>query len=404
MGVKKIIMKKILILLFLCGLTLQMSAQCFSEDIAATLLRQDALGLLLIYNKESENNRLQVEDAFITGIDISKYSYEQIETLCLMVNESSVLGDYLFKIRERKKNEIIKELEKCSAEEIVLYAIEHPTRKILVSDFINTVILSNLDSLSYKELSYIGSNLQDYDIDFSVENEKKSRTYEVQDILQQSVHEYCKEEFILLESLLFNIEKSVWKYLFDGYKEVANYYSQIGMIPDDVATAVKQYRALVETCIPTKSISEMLETEISQFCNSINEARVQYAQFVERRNPPKITFVTPDLDFTYDVPNDMLAKVGKAREDFVEDRETAKTISNVASFFIGFWATIGKGALDMIAVSNLSDKEITFREMYMQEVLKEIVAKTERQNQLIKNDIIEQFNQNQNEFINFITK
>lgn len=100
----------------------------------------------------------------------------------------------------------------------------------------------------------------------------------------------------------------------------------------------------------------------------------------------------------------MLAKVGKAREDFVEDRETAKTISNVASFFIGFWATIGKGALDMIAVSNLSDKEITFREMYMQEVLKEIVAKTERQNQLIKNDIIEQFNQNQNEFINFITK
>ena len=39
-----------------------------------------------------------------------------------------------------------------------------------------------------------------------------------------------------------------------------------------------------------------------------------------------------------------------------------------------------------MAVSNLSDKEVHFREMYMQEVLKEIVIKVERQNLLIKKE------------------
>ena len=56
-----------------------------------------------------------------------------------------------------------------------------------------------------------------------------------------------------------------------------------------------------------------------------------------------------------------------------------------------------------MAVSDLSDKEVHFREMYMQEVLKEIVIKVERQNLLIKKSIEKQLKQNQNGFINFIT-
>lgn len=395
-------MKKISILLFLCGFTLQVFAQFPPKNIATALLCQDAIGLLHIYNKEPKN-RSQVEDAFLTGIDLSEYSYEQIDTLCLVVDKSSVLGDYLFKVREYRKNEIINELEKCTVEELVSHAVAYPTRKVLINDFINTSILSVLDSLSYKELSYISSYLRDYDIYFSVENKKKNRTYEIQNILQQNVHKYCEEEMVLMESLLFNIEKSVWRYLFGGYKEVAKYYSQIGMIPDDVTTAAEQYRALVRTCIPTKDISKKLKIEVSQFCNSINKARANYAQYFGRKNPPKINFVIPELDFSYNVSSDMLVKVGKAREHFVDDRETTKKISNVASVFIGFWATIGKGALDIMAVSDLSDKEVHFREMYMQEVLKEIVIKVERQNLLIKKSIEKQLKQNQNGFINFIT-
>ena len=197
-------MKKISILLFLCGFTLQVFAQFPPKNIATALLCQDAIGLLHIYNKEPKN-RSQVEDAFLTGIDLSEYSYEQIDTLCLVVDKSSVLGDYLFKVREYRKNEIINELEKCTVEELVSHAVAYPTRKALINDFINTSILSVLDSLSYKELSYISSYLRDYDIYFSVENKKKDRTYEIQNILQQNVHKYCEEEMVLMESLLFNI-------------------------------------------------------------------------------------------------------------------------------------------------------------------------------------------------------
>ena len=68
-----------------------------------------------------------------------------------------------------------------------------------------------------------------------------------------------------------------------GYKEVAKYYSQIGMIPDDVTTAAEQYRALVRTCIPTKRYFKKLKIEVSQFCNSINKARANYAQYFGRK-------------------------------------------------------------------------------------------------------------------------
>lgn len=392
-------MKKIQVILFLLEISLGVLAQIPPKDISVALLRQDAVALLNIYNDQPEK-KVEVEDAFLTGIDLSKCTFEQIDKLYCLVNESSALGIHLFKLREGKKMEIINELTEYTAEEITSYISEYPVRKELIDSFLNRTIMMYLDSLSYKELSYIGSKLLEDD-SVIVEN-KKLRTNEIRDILQESVYKYCAEEAALSNSLLYKIEKSLWIYLFDGYKEVANYYSQIGMIPDDVTLAAKQYNSLVKTCIPVNRISEKLSLEAEQYCDAINKARARYVQLIGKSKFPKLEIIIPDLDFSYNQHSQMLAGVSKARKKFVDDREAVNDVANVASLFVGFWATLGRGMLDLMAVSDLSSKEINCRQEYMQMVLKELTENITFQNAEIMSNVKKQLKQNQDEFINYI--
>lgn len=375
------------ILLFSCSSPKILVPAYSSEEKAVREAQatRDYNKLFAIYGSNTKARPL-VEDAFFTAapssaLDLRSHPYERVLSYLSMVEEGTPLHDYIGNVKAEQEVEIINTVSNLTSERTNDYLKQYPQRESLVKQSLNTALLSNLDSLSYLELDYVSNTIPTV-IDKRIKDERGQRTDEVRSILANDIDDFFKDENNLVKGLYLSIEEKAYDYLYAGYQEVANYYSQIGMVPDNPQAAAGQYKQLVDGCLSSKPLNDMIQKEVNKFCKEVNEARSKY---VERLNSNKKYYVpmnlkVPSISFVYRQDTSPFEKIYKARKEEAESRKKSKKVAGIASWFgLGTVAKIGKGIYDLATVSEMASKEVKQRRDYMDSVYGQLNASLKKQ-------------------------
>lgn len=374
-----------------------------SESAWDALEAHDLRSLHSIYQQASKQQKSVIENALYSSIiNLDDLSYEQLKRGLTGADDgfNAILNRHILD----KENEIIKEITKYSAEELIEYNRKYPGRKELVDMYLTSVVKPNADQISYKELSYLNRKLPALGLESNVQ----ARSQEKAGMIREEVATYCKFEKEHTEILKQLVAVACGQYMSSNYKKLAKEYSKIGIVPDNGAEIEKQYRSVVAQCLRTKELQSHIKKMVDKYCAAINSARAEYAKEANITGYPVMSIQVPEMkSFSFKLGNDLLNKIPTARKDFVESRQTVGTIASVAgSLFNLGWVTtaIGKGLYDMYAVGELADKEINARKDIMSKSYQQMNNALNVYINNLKGSIANQIDANNKKFIEYVSK
>ncbi len=390
----------LLLVLLIFGFTNSYALQSLSEEVYDAFFKQDLKQLHILYGKSTDKERQAIEKALYSHmINLDNFTYENLR------DAQSGTDDGFNKILQRhinvKELEILKEISTKTPEDLKTYTSKYPKRANLAVDYLNSVILNNLDSISYKELDYLNRILTNPEL----KTQLTSRSSERKIMVREAISAYSNLEYkniVLLKDLL---DLATLQYFNTKYKTIARAYSSIGIVPDDPEEIDNQFRRIVKAAFSSKELNSILNNIITKYCSTINSARANYALNADITGYPVMKLSIPNLSgLTYMADYSILSKIPQARMDFTESRETAGTVASIASWFVGSLAsTIGQGLYDMYAVEKLADKEIATREEIMTHAYEQLKNKINEYINNISQHITNQAFDDYNKFINYVT-
>ena len=204
--------------------------------------------------------------------------------------------------------------------------------------------------------------------------------------------------------LLFVLRYRSWQYFIVRYKNVANIYSQIGIVPSDPDQIASQYNNIVQTCFTKEDFKKQLKKDIDAYNKAINSARSEYANMAGIKDYIKSDITIPNIGSFSIKPNLSIArKISTARNNYESSRGTAKTVARIASFFVGTTlSSIGRGLYDLSAVSDLAEQEMLIRREYMRNVYNQLHKVFENYYRTIDKEISSQIQTNNLKFKNYV--
>ena len=216
--------------------------------------------------------------------------------------------------------------------------------------------------------------------------------------------DYAKFEMSYKNRLLFVLRYRSWQYFIVRYKNVANIYSQIGIVPGDPGQMASQYNNIVQTCFTKEDFKKQLKKDIDAYNNAINSARSEYANMAGIKDYVKSDITIPNIGSFSIKPNLSIAKkISNARNNYESSRGTAKTVAGIASFFVGSTiSNIGRGLYDLSAVSDLANAEMQIRREYMRNVYNQLHKVFESYYRTIDKEISSQIQTNNLKFKNYV--
>lgn len=284
-------------------------------------------------------------------------------------------------------------------EEIDAYIKSHPERRFIVENLLNTFIDTSADTITLLELNYIQRTLPQIR-PTQIQQYLNQKNEEKRDILLNNIDWFLNNEKRLLKNLHYAIERSALEFLYNGYRQVAIYYAKIGMIPDNIDAAEKQYRLLVNACIPEKALQRRLQEEADKFCKEINLARNFFSKQLGKENDfIKMEISIPLYSVNHTTPSVDLSSIEVARKEFINSKNMSTNMCSAAnSVGLGIIGLIGKGIIDVNAVDDLIIREIAARKRYMKNVLVNLEKSILNQNASTRKKIESYVIENQKNF------
>lgn len=385
---------------FFFGLGIVSAQDNLPEETWNALESRNLLLLHTKYRHATKEQKTLIENALYSSlIDLDKLTYEELRQGLTNSNDNfeTIIQTHLL----NTENEILREISKYSAEELIEYIQMYPQRKILVDLYLSSVVQPNVDSISYEELSYLNRLLPT----LGLEGKLSARENEKKKFVRERVWRYCKFEKEHTEMLKELLTIACHQYLGTNYKKFARDYAKIGIVPDNGSAIEKQYRGVIARSINAKDMQNQIKKIVDGYCASINSARAEYAKEADISGYPQMSIQVPEIKaFPLKFSNDLLSKIPIARRDFVDSRKTAGTVANVASWLgLGFVAHIGKGLYDMYAVGELADKEINARKEMMGVSYEQMKNFVEEYTKSLKKNIEAQVVANNNKFVEYVS-
>ena len=365
------------------------------------LFSQDLKALHRVYKTEGKDQQMAIENALYGSlINLDALTYEQLKSGA--DDSSDGFNQIIRRHLTSKENEIIEEISDYSVEELVDYVERYPGRSDLVDLFLVAVVKPSADSISYVELSYLDRLLPALELQDKV----SSRSGERAEMVRDNVRSYCEYEKGNTQVLIDLLNMTCDRYVVVNYRQVANAYSRIGIVPDKASDIDKQFRMIVNECLKSKDLSAQLKKIVNRYCASINAARAEFAKEANIKGYPLMSIEVPPIKgFSYSLGNGLLSKVPAARKDFVDSRETAGTVASIANWIVGPWVSnIGKGLYDMYAVGELADNEIGARKEIVSTAYDQIKYNLSTYTNDLVHNVMSQINANQKKFIDYVSK
>ena len=370
-----------------------------SDQATGALFNQEIGKLRFIYDHASDSQKRLIEKALYGSLmDLDNLEYEQIRAGITASNDdfNKILNRHL----AVKEIGITKEVSKLTSEGLKEYLLKYPKREGVITSYLYDVIFNNLDSITYRELDYLNRTLS-YQ---AIKDNISIRTGERAGMVRSSAAKYCELEQQHTQLLSTLLKMAAWQYFNSQYQTVAKAYSNIGIVPDSQSDIDRQFRSIVNSCLKAGEFKKQLNVVVDMYCRHINNSRLAYADEAKISNYPLMQLNVPDIkDFSFSSSPAILAKIPKARKDFVDSRETAGTIASIANIFLPSIVTnIGKGLYDMYAVGELADSEVAARKELMQDAYDQLSNKIDNYCNNIFSNITNQARANNKKFIEYV--
>ena len=333
-----------------------------------------------------------------------EYTYEQVKT----AYESCQINDsYLKRELERvtvdKECELYQFFSTITPEQLFTLSQAFPQRKGIIDNFLTNIMYKGLEQHTYAELMSLESGLSGLETS-GLKEMLKNREDEKASFIRGKIDDYTKYEMSFKNRLLFVLRYRSWQYFIVRYKNVANIYSQIGIVPSDPDQMASQYKSIVQTCFTKEDFKKQLKKDIDAYNKAINSARSQYANMAGIKDYTKSDITIPNIGSFSIKPNLSIArKISNARNSFQSSRETAGTVANFASLFVGTTlSSIGRGLYDLSAVSDLAEQEMLIRREYMRDAYNQLHKVFESYYRTIDKEISNQIQSNNLKFKNYV--
>lgn len=401
-------MKRLLLLIVILSLPAYLktvSAQC-DDNTNMAILNVDIVALLDIYGGNAAS-RSYIENAIFAVIDMDKFSYSDILRFINHIDENTTIGKYLIEIKGAKELEIIRSVERMTAEQIMDYVTENPSHKSFVASYITNMVAANLDSLNYYELCYIDESLPLVDSQL-IEAERQKRKDELLAIVCENINELCMYEKQAIEQLCYKLECRALKFLYDGYETVASSYAQIILVPETPNDAVAQYRTIVSGCLSSNKLQVEMQNEANGYCEIINNTRKEFLSYTQKNQYPQLKLSIPLIKFDYSVSANSFYSLQEVRNNVNNSRSNSGWVSSAVKLLGGeFWGMLvdaGREVHDSSKGEKLANAEYECRQDYMLEVYSSIEKGVAKQNRNITSRIKKELEKNQKEFIKYVQK
>lgn len=397
-------MKLKLVFLFICVFPIGNGFAQLSEEGKKALFYQDLSKLKTVYNSSDDKGKMCIVDAMCNnGINWSDLTFEQISDVVDEEESNDTFNSILYQQLKLKELEIIRYVENLDAEQTSLYCQYFPERTKIVIPYLESVMSNILDSIPYLQLDYLNRKLHINGYG-AVSQYYQKRSSERKSLVKSRTKDYCDIESSYRDRLIYLMKIGAWQYLYSRYEGVAKSYSKIGIVSDAPYIIGQQYKKIVHAYFTSKDFTSQMQKIVSSYNASINKARADFAKEANVEGYPLSNISVPPIgNFAYDDNYDILNLVPQARISFVESRETAGTVADIASFFFGSIAsTIGKGLFDLYAVSSLAEDEINARKALMEDVYSKLNHIIQRYCDSISGNIENQIKTNQSKFEKYV--
>lgn len=397
-------MKKILIFTvsLLCYFVVG-AEEVWDSDVFALWSNRDISGLVVNLSHHPEN-RTDIIDALILLDDqeFEKLSYEQLNTIINYCKNDSVVCPMFIPFQQKRFAELVSDISKQTPKELVQYAKKYPTLASDVYNLLGSAIVANKKNIKLQELLYLQYQFPTL-MEKEVEKEVKTRNKELQNILWFNANKYFAAEKEQSELLLYVLERKVYSYLYLKYSLICYEYAQIGDVPNDVNSIEREFDKIVKKNIRSNELMNYLQLEADAYCDVINQTRKGYCVSAGIPKYVQLDVSVPPLSFKYFSDRDLLAKIPQARKDYLENREDASTVADVAGFFFGSFAKlVVNGVGDYLVADNLADKIINARLLYVDEVFNSMHEYIEKEVDTMIMDVITQISNNERSYVESI--
>ncbi len=367
-----------------------------SDKTVRALQNQD-LGMLYSIYKADVNERKGIENYLCTVVDWEQIPYEE---LIAIRNGGNTQFDSLVEYYVAEKEiEIIRYVMRSSAEELGKYIDMYPRRLPAIHNFMQRVFFAGLDSLSYEELDYLNRKF-DYPDMSEIKKSVAARSDERFEFAKSNIDEYCSIERAYRDRLALIVKVSAYQYLYSRFQNVAEYYSTIGLVPDDTNSIIRQFQRIVDAYFVPEDFCQQIQDDVDKYNEAINRARTEYVKECGVKGIVKSNVKTPEIKgFRYDQGYAVASSIPKGRADYKASQEAKSELAEVASWFVGsFWAGVGKGVLDVLTMDDLAISEIAARKEYMEYVYSQLEQVINEYCNGVEADIDKQIIENQSKF------
>ena len=373
------------------------------DAIRRYIIDKDLIGLVSYYNS-APDSRIAIEDAIDGYLNWDEYTYEQVKTAyeSCQINDSNLKRE-LERVTVDKECELYQFFSTITPEQLFTLSQAFPERKGIIDNFLSNIMYKGLEQHTYAELMSLESGLSGLETS-GLKEMLKNREEEKASFVRGKIDDYTKYEMSFKNRLLFVLRYRSWQYFIVRYKNVANIYSQIGIVPSDPDQMASQYKSIVQTCFTKEDFKKQLKKDIDAYNKAINSARSQYANMAGIKDYTKSDITIPNIGSFSIKPNLSIArKISNARNSFQSSRETAGTVANFASLFVGTTlSSIGKGLYDLSAVSDLAEQEMLIRREYMRDAYNQLHKVFESYYRTIDKEISNQIQSNNLKFKKYV--
>ena len=373
------------------------------DKIRGLIINKDLIGLVSYYNLNPDS-KIEIEDAIDGYLNWDEYTYEQVKTAfeSCQINDS-YLRKELGRVIIDKECELYQFFSTITPEQLFVWSQLYPKRKDLIENFLTNILYKGLGQQTYVELMSLESGLTGLEVS-ELKKALQERKDEKASLVKEKIDDYAKFEMSYKNRLLFVLRYRSWQYFIVRYKNVANIYSQIGIVPGDPGQMASQYNNIVQTCFTKEDFKKQLKKDIDAYNNAINSARSEYANMAGIKDYVKSDITIPNIGSFSIKPNLSIAKkISNARNNYESSRGTAKTVAGIASFFVGSTiSNIGRGLYDLSAVSDLANAEMQIRREYMRNVYNQLHKVFESYYRTIDKEISSQIQTNNLKFKNYV--
>lgn len=380
-------MKGIYIVVLGLLLTLRVYAQSGLEEVNKAYLQQDIVSLIRC-SKTYPEQQTRIEDYLFTEFDYNNYTYEQILDFCNQASDNPSLFSGFEGIRKEKEIEILSSISELTVEQLVSYVKQFSKRRAVVDLYAKSIIEPRLDSLSYFELSYLERKSGLACVP-KIGRIKKGKKDEVRTALQKELDEYCANEEVQLDKLVYMMKYRAFSYVHLAFREIAQKYSKLDVpeYPDDM---LRQVNDIINSHFRVSDINGLMQQVATNYCKAINRNRDLYLRQIECRTSAGLNLrIAPLQPFGYQTNIGYFREISRMRNKLVETKENSSSVSSTVGYFTD-WAGVGRALYDYAAVSEEASQEVKLRKSYLLAVMasieETIEQKFEKTETMIRND------------------